>query len=64
MVAGEKEKYIYGEIKDLNFYVYIYEDGAEFGNGGLDCRYEAPDFDSLDDLTNAFINDLAAYLKR
>lgn len=32
------------------FELWIYEDGAHVSGAGVDMRFEAPDFNSLDDL--------------
>jgi len=61
-LEGEQETYITGKISGSDIQVWIYEDEAMFDGGGLDCRFEAPDFDSGEDLIDAFISQLSSEL--
>ena len=53
---GQKETYIYGQVKDLE--IWIYEDSAEISGNNIDKRFEKPDFKSEDELINAFKREL------
>ncbi len=45
--------------------VWVYRASAEFTNlKEVDCRYEACDYDSMDELTESYIRDLAEHLNR
>ncbi len=59
-LGGQKETYIYGQVKDLE--IWIYEDSAEIGGNDIDKRFEKPDFKSEDDLINAFKNELESLI--
>ena len=61
---GEKEIYITGKISGSDIQVWIYEDEALFYGGGLDCRFEKPDYDSGEDLIDAFISQLSGELRQ
>lgn len=52
-VLGEKEQYIAGEIQDVK--VWIYTDEACVIGRGVDRVFERWDFDSLEELQEAFI---------
>lgn len=54
-LAGVHETYIVGRISGSPHTIYIYENEAQVQDGGVDARFEAPDYDSPDDLLVAFI---------
>src|SRR5687767_12099343 len=54
-VEGERQRYVHLRIAGTELDCYIYTDGAEVLGGGVDCRFEAPDFDSLTELGQAFV---------
>jgi len=54
MLAGKTERYITGGVSGLELEFWIYEDGADFKSSRGSSHFEKPDFDSLDDLTEAF----------
>ena len=59
-LGGQKEIYIYAEVKGLE--TWIYEDGAEIAGDTVDKRFEKYDFDSDDELINAFIGELESLI--
>lgn len=64
-IGGKKELFVSGRISETDLEVWIYKTGAEFTNlKEVDCRYEACDYDSPDDLIKNYIRDLAGYLDR
>ncbi len=63
VVHGETETYLTAQIGGTKLHVWIYEDEAQFGGEGLDCRYETPDFDSSSDLIEAFVGGISAALQ-
>ena len=64
ITRGRTAGYIQGKISGTDIYVFIYEDGAEFGRELLDCRYESPGFDNGEELIDALVKDLATELER
>ncbi len=52
---GKKETYIHAHISDSNIEVWIYEDEAMISGPSIDFRFESPDFDTDDELIEAFI---------
>ena len=64
-IGGEKESFVSGKISETDLMVWVYRASAEFTNlKEVDCRYEACDYDSLDELTESYIRDLAGHLNR
>ena len=61
-IQGDIEIYICGRISDTDLEVYIYDDEAEFFGGRVDCRFEAPDYDTGEELIEAFLKELASVL--
>lgn len=59
---GQKEIYIYGEVKDLE--IWIYKDGAEIGGMNIDKRFEKDDFKSEDELINAFKSEVESLVSK
>ena len=57
---GKKETYIYGEVKNLE--IWIYKGGAEIGGKNIDRRFEKDDFKTEDGLINAFKNEIESLL--
>ena len=57
---GKKEIYIYGEVKDLE--IWIYKDGAEIGGKNIDKRFEKDDFKTEDELISAFKREIESLL--
>ncbi|MBL8013325.1 MAG: hypothetical protein JNN05_05705 [Candidatus Omnitrophica bacterium] len=58
---GKKEMYIYGEVKGLE--IWIYKDGAEIGGKNIDKRFEKDDFESEEELIDAFKNEVESLLE-
>ena len=71
-IGGEKESFVSGKIREFqqavsetDLMVWVYRASAEFTNlKEVDCRYEACDYDSMDELTESYIRDLAEHLNR
>lgn len=63
VIQGETQTYVTAQIGGTELHVWIYEDEAQFEGEGLDCRYEAPDYDSPGDLIEAFVTGVSAYLQ-
>jgi len=57
-VAGISETYITGSVQCRDITFWIYEDGADFKARDRHPTFERPDYDSLDDLADAFIQQL------
>jgi hypothetical protein len=55
---GISETYITGKVEDRDITFWIYRDGADFEAGNLHPLFERPDFDSLDELAGAFVEQL------
>ncbi len=53
--------YIYGEVKGLE--IWIYKDGAEIGGKNIDKRFEKDDFESEEELIDAFKNEVESLLE-
>ncbi|MCI0623856.1 MAG: hypothetical protein L0387_19735 [Acidobacteria bacterium] len=60
-VDGQKEAYIYGQVKGLE--IWIYEDGAEISSATTDKRFEHHDFKSEDELIAAFASELELVIR-
>ena len=43
-------------IDDIDHWVFIYENEAGIQGVSLDLRFERPDYDSLEDLSEAFLS--------
>jgi hypothetical protein len=57
-IGGEQEPYIEGSIGNIQ--IWIYHDGEACVVGrGLDRVFELPDFNSVQDLRNAFVEVVA-----
>ena len=54
-VDGNRDRYVYVRIADTELECYINVDGAQVLGGEVDCRFEAPDYDSLTELGQAFV---------
>jgi hypothetical protein len=54
-IEGNDESYIYGKIGSTPFEIFIYEDEAQI-QGEIDERFELPDYESLDELEQAFLS--------
>ena len=55
-IEGENERYVKGRISGSNFWFFIYVDEAGIQGASLDLRFERPDYDSLEDLSEAFLS--------
>jgi len=55
---GKTETYITGTITGTNIIFWIYEDGADFKSPNVSPGFEKPDYDSLDDLSKAFVTSI------
>lgn len=53
-----EEVFISASIAGTSLEVWIYEDEAQFFGDGSDCRFEAPDYDTPEDLKAAFLEGL------
>jgi hypothetical protein len=62
--VGVKELAMRYRFPDLDCEVWIYEDGANILSGKRDDRYEAVDYDSIEDLETALKEDLRRALVR
>lgn len=60
VVKGRKETYVEADIGDVK--IWIYEDGACWQGHGRDRVFEAVDYDSQDQLQQAFIIEVATAL--
>lgn len=56
---GVSETYITGSIGARDIAFWIYRDGADFRAGRCHRVFERPDYDSLDDLAEKFVQELA-----
>ena len=54
MLDGQSEAYVTGGVSGSDLEFWIYEDGADFKSSRGSSHFESPDFDSLDDLLEAF----------
>ena len=64
-IGGEKVSFGSGKISETDLMGWVYRASAEFTNlKEVDCRYEACDYDSMDELTESYIRDLAEHLNR
>ncbi len=59
-LGGESEIYIHARLKDTE--IWIYEDEAMIYRDGKDIRFESPDYDTEDQLIEAFISGLKSVL--
>ncbi len=59
-LGGESEIYIHARLKDTE--IWIYEDEAMIYGNGKDIRFESPDYDTEDQLIEAFISGLKSVL--
>jgi len=57
---GNSERYITGKVEGRDITFWIYKDGADFEAGDLHPVFERPDYDSLDELAGAFVEQLVA----
>ena len=65
-VSGSRDPdfFVSGTISGTETEVFVYDDGAELlGGKGVDVRMERPDFDTLDELKNAYVAALSKYLR-
>ena len=60
IIKGREQTYIQVDLGRIQ--AWIYTDGADWKGCGRDRVYEAPDYDSLDDLQRAFIDEVSAVL--
>ena len=63
-VQGKSEIYLQHPLGASGVDCFIYEDGAHILGPDVDSRFEAPDYDSLDDLAAAFVNEASAVARR
>ncbi len=56
IVKGVTENYITAKVSGTSLDIYIYEDEAGIQGPDTDIRFEAPDYDSPNDLIESFIN--------
>lgn len=61
VVKGHDETYIEVDLGSIK--LWIYEDGACWQGDGRDRVFEAIDYDSLDDLQQAFLADIRLQLE-
>jgi len=54
-INGKKEAYIHAHISGSEIEVWIYEDEAMISGPKIDFRFESPDFDTDDELIDAFL---------
>jgi hypothetical protein len=54
MLDGQGETYVTGAVAGTDLEFWIYEDGADFKSSRCSSHFESPDFDSLDQLVEAF----------
>jgi hypothetical protein len=59
-VHGAEDPAIRAEMDNL--FIWIYADGAEIGGEGLNWRYERYDYDTLDQLCQAFVSKVSSLL--
>ena len=57
LVEGERETFVRADVAGSPLRVFIYEDEAQLQGPGVDVRFEAADYDSSDQLAEAFIAD-------
>jgi hypothetical protein len=60
LLEGERETFVRVRLSGTSLEVFIYEDEAGVQGPGLDVRFEAPDYDSSDQLAKAFIAETVA----
>ena len=60
VVKGREETYVEADLGHIK--IWIYEDGACWQGLGRDRVFETVDYDSLDDLQQAFLTEVAAAL--
>ena len=60
VITGRTQTYIKADLVTIK--VWIYTDGADWDGCGKEGVFEAPDFDSLDDLQQAFVKEVVAAL--
>jgi len=59
---GRSETFLTGTLAPSGIEVWIYEDGLEFRGRGRHPRLERPDFSSLDEMLDSFLQELGAAL--
>ena len=57
-LGGKTETYIAGSIKGTNISFWIYDDGADFKSSSGSLSFEKPDYKSLDDLAEGFVESI------
>lgn len=55
------EKFVSGQIAGTSIEVWIYEDEAQFRGNGIDRRYEHQDYNSPEEVTAAFLEDIKSH---
>jgi len=61
-VLGVKEVRLYTILPEKGIEIFIYDDGAQFFGEKVDRRFEAPDYDTLDEMSNDFVKTLDNFL--
>jgi hypothetical protein len=59
VLDGERSVYIHCWVEDTPIEIWIYTDGAEFSTPERSWIFEAPDYDSPEELIEAFIRGVA-----
>lgn len=63
-LGGQNEKYITGTIERSDISFWIYDDGAYFKSFGRNPMFEKPNYKSLDDLANDFVQTIIKTIEK
>ena len=63
-IMGTTETYIRARISGTDLTVYVYEDEAQIHGSGVTRRFEAPDYESSEELLRAFVAEIDRLVMR
>ncbi len=63
-VVEGSETYITGTIQGTDISFWIYDDGADFKSCGRGPMFEKPDYESLDNLADAFVESIMKAMEK